>query len=267
MLYFSSLLQTNPTYKPAAKRLFDILDNCGEQYCFLPNTKDIWLRDFMPIRTKSGRFVSFKYKPSYLCGFDSITTDFKRDVSGNIDVDYELSEINLDGGNVVFSPSREKAIISDRVFSENPDRSADDLLCELQRLLEAKIIIIPSLNSKYDMTGHADGMVRFVDENTVIGNSPMSPGGLEFRIKNTLKRHNISVIDFPYFELGKNSAVGCYLNFLETEKHIFLPVFGNTLDSRAISKAKSIFGKPVATVNIVEIATQGGCLNCIAWEM
>lgn len=264
MLYFSLLLQTNPTYKPAAKRLFDTLDNCGEQYCLLPNTKDIWLRDFMPIRTKSGRFLSFKYKPSYLCGFDCITTDFKRDVSGNIDVDYELSEINLDGGNVVFSPSREKAIISERVFSENPDHSADDLLCELQRLLEAKIIIIPS--HKSDMTGHADGMVRFVDENTVIGNTPMSPYGLEYRIKNTLKHHSISVIDFPYFELGKNSAVGCYLNYLETENHILLPVFGNELDSRAISMANSIFVKPVAAVRIDEIATQGGCLNCIAWE-
>lgn len=267
MTYFSSLLQTNPTYKPAAKRLFDTLDNCGEQYCLLQNTKDIWLRDFMPIRTKSGRFVSFKYKPSYLCGFDSITTDFERDVSGNVDIEYERSEINLDGGNVVFSPSREKAIISERVFSENPDRSADDLLCELQRLLEAKIIIIPSLSPKYDMTGHADGMVRFVDENTVIGNTPMSTGGLEYRIKKTLKRHNISVIDFPYFELDKNSAVGCYLNFLETENRILFPVFVNELDNQAISRAKSIFSKPVAAVNIVEIAEQGGCLNCIAWEM
>ena len=267
MLYFSLLLQTNPTYKPAAKRLFDTLDNCGEQYCLLPNTKDIWLRDFMPIRTKSGRFLSFKYKPSYLCGFDCITTDFERDVSNNLHIDYERSEINLDGGNVVFSPSREKAIISERVFSENPNRSADDLICDLQRLLEAKIILIPSLKPKSDMTGHADGMVRFVDENTVIGNTPMSPSGLEYRIKNTLKRHSISVIDFPYFELGKNSAVGCYLNFLETEKHIFLPVFGNELDSRAISMANSIFAKPVASVRIDEIATQGGCLNCIAWEM
>ncbi|MGN0115123.1 MAG: agmatine deiminase family protein, partial [Acutalibacteraceae bacterium] len=114
---------------------------------------------------------------------------------------------------------------------------------------------------------HADGMVRFVDENTVIGNKPMSAGGLEYRIKNALKRHSIRVIDFPYFELGKNSAVGCYLNFLETEKHIFLPVFGNTLDNQAISEAQRIFGKPVAAVNISEIATQGGCLNCIAWEM
>lgn len=267
MTYFSSLLQTNPTYKPAAKRLFDTLDNCGEKYCLLQNTKDIWLRDFMPIRTKSGRFVSFKYKPSYLHGFDSITTDFECDVSGKIDIDYERSEINLDGGNVVFSPSKEKAIISERVFSENPNRSADDLICDLQRMLEAKIIIIPSLKPKSDMTGHADGMVRFVGENTVIGNTPMSPGGLEHRIKNTLKRHSISVIDFPYFELGKNSAVGCYLNFLETKKHIFLPVFGNEVDNQAISKAKSIFSKPVAAVNIGEIAEQGGCLNCIAWEM
>ena len=70
------------------------------------------------------------------------------------------SDINLDGGNVVFSPSKEKVIISDRVFSENHGISESELAAKLEKLLEASLIIIPSLKS--DMTGHADGMVRFV---------------------------------------------------------------------------------------------------------
>ena len=36
----------------------------GKQY--FVNAKDIWLRDFMPVKTHDGRYVSFRYEPSYL---------------------------------------------------------------------------------------------------------------------------------------------------------------------------------------------------------
>ena len=58
-----------------------------------------------------------------------------------------------------FSPSKKRVIISNRVFLEKPDCDIAELVRELTRLLEAEVIIIPSLKS--DMTGHADGMVRF----------------------------------------------------------------------------------------------------------
>ena len=172
--------------------------------------------------------------------------------------------INLDGGNVVFSPSRETAIISDRVFMENRGDSPAGLVQELERLLEARVIIIPSLRS--DMTGHADGMVRFVDEHTVIGNRTRYRFGLEMRIKATLHSHEIEVCDFPYFESKGDSAVGCYLNFLETEQALFLPIFGVQMDQEAIETAKELFGKTIVPVNINEIAKDGGVLNCISWE-
>ena len=76
-----------------------------------------------------------------------------------------------------------------------------------------------------------------------------------------------SVLDFPYFESAGDSAVGSYLNYLETETHIFLPVFGNVQDEKAIKCAKEIFNKEIITVNINSIAKEGGVLNCISWEM
>ena len=132
------------------------------------------------------------------------------------------------------------------------------------QLLEAKVVIIPSLRS--DMTGHADGMVRFVDENTVVGNHTGYRYGLEMQIKLTLRNHGIQVCDFPYFESKGDSAIGCYLNFLETEQHLFLPVFGVDMDSEAVETAKNIFNKTIIPVNINEIAKDGGVLNCISWE-
>ena len=266
MIYFSSLLKTNDKYKSATERLIATLTAHGIQYELLKNTSDIWLRDFMPVKTKSGKYISFQYEPSYLKDYPKLRTDFRKEIAPSLSLENLVySDINLDGGNIVFSPSRETAIISDRIFMENRNYSSAELVQELEQLLEAMVIIIPSLRS--DMTGHADGMVRFVDENTVIGNASRSLFGLEAHIKVALRNHGIEVIDFPYLDSKGDSAVGCYLNFLETEQSIFLPVFGVDMDSEAVETAKNIFNKTIIPVNINEIAKDGGVLNCISWEI
>ncbi len=266
MIYLSSLLQTNPTYKPAADRLFAALYSAGVEYQLVDGTHDIWLRDFMPVQIRGGSFVSFRYEPSYLENEPELRTNFKNDLSLQFSFPVTYSDINLDGGNVVFSPSKEKAIISDRILKENPNYTQAELIKILEQQLKAQVILIPSLKKKNDMTGHADGMVRFVNENTVIGNYVPSKKGLEQRIQSVLQEYGIDVIDFPYFSSSNDSAVGCYLNFLETERHIFLPVFDNAMDDKAIAAAEEIFPKTIVPVNINEIAKEGGVLNCISWE-
>ena len=265
MLYFSSLLKSNPQYSLSAKNLFSALSDSGEEFALFDGAKDIWARDYMPVKTKSGKHISFRYEPSYLADDPQLRTNFKADLAPHFALPVTYSDINLDGGNVVFSSSRTKAIITDRVFPENPEYDKNTLLLELENLLEAEIIIIPSLKS--DMTSHADGVVRFVNENTVIGNASPYKNGYEQRVKRALKKCGISVIDFPYFDSAGISAVGSYLNFLETEKHVFLPVFGNERDETAVKCAKEVFKKEIITVNINGIAEKGGVLNCISWEI
>ncbi len=263
-LYFSSLIKTNPKYSLSAENLFSALSCCGEVFAFFDGAKDIWARDYMPIRTKSGKYISFRYEPSYLADDPQLRTYFKTDVAPHFTLPVTYSNINLDGGNVVFSPSKTKAVITDRVFSENPAYDKTALLTALESLLEAEIILIPSLEG--DMTGHADGVVRFVNENTVLGNASPYKTGYEQKVKRALKKHGIAVIDFPYFDSVGISAVGSYLNFLETEKHMFLPRFGNALDEVAVKCAEEIFDKEIVPVNINDIAEEGGVLNCISWE-
>lgn len=264
MLYFSSLLKTDLKYSSSAKNLFFALSDSGEKFTLFDGAKDIWARDFMPVKTKSGKYVSFRYEPSYLAGDPQLRTNFKTDIAPHFVLPVTYSNINLDGGNVVFSPSKTKAVITDRVFSENPEYDKNTLLLELEKLLEASVLIIPSLKS--DMTGHADGMVRFVSENTVVANAPLSPFGFETKVKKALQHHGIEVLDFPYFDSNGNSAIGCYLNSIETGQAIFLPVFSVDTDNKAVQTAKHIFHKAIIPVNINEIAADGGLLNCISWE-
>lgn len=243
------------------------LDFFNIKYKFIINTKDIWVRDFMPVKTGSGKYISFRYEPSYLCNYPKLRTDYRSDVSCEQKLTGLIySDIKLDGGNVVYSPSKQKVIISDRVFSENPEYPATRLVGELERLLEAQVIIIPSLSAKYDMTGHADGMARFLDENTVLGNRVRGRNTLEKRITSVLQKHGIDTMEFPYFDSRGISADGCYLNYLETDAHIFLPVFKNKMDAEAIDLAAEVFSKTIVPICVSEIAKEGGALNCISWE-
>ena len=263
MIYFSDLLPQQ--YPDEAMAISEVLNAHQVSHQYLSHTKDIWLRDFMPIRTRTGQFIAFRYEPSYLEERPELRTDFFLDVAPQLDIDVIQSNINLDGGNIVFSPSKERVIISDRIFSENPEFSAAALIPQLRILLEAEVIIIPSL--KNDFTGHADGMVRFIDENTVVGNDLPSKYGLEQRIKRVLYQYGIDVVNFPYQQVKGISALGSYINYLETESCIFLPTFGIDMDEYAITQARQILPKKkVVPIHVREISQQGGCLNCISWE-
>lgn len=265
MIYYSSLLNS-AKYRDCARRLRAALEARGIAFREVDGTKDVWVRDYMPVRTRTGKYVSFRYEPSYLKQHGHLRTVYGegRDV-WLPELNAEASNINLDGGNVVFSPSREIAVVSDRVFKENSSLTESELLCELERLLEARVIVIPALGEDLDMTGHADGMVRFVSESTVIGNDTGDEH--EANIRRALESEGLTVVCFPYYETGGFlSAEGCYLNYLETDRALFLPVFGNRNDVRAFDAASKLFDKEVVPVYALEIARDGGVLNCVTWE-
>ena len=259
---FSALLPT--LYPTDAEALFAALTAHDVPYALLDSTRDVWVRDFMPVRTRSGKLVSFRYEPSYLRDCPALRTDFRRDIAPQLALTPVYADINLDGGNVVFSPSGACVLISDRVFSENTEYPSAALVRELSELLEAEALIIPSLKS--DMTGHADGMTRFLDDRTVLCNRPLSSCGFEQQVKRAVQDCGLDAVDFPFVPTGGVSAVGCYLNYMETERVVFLPVFGIEQNAEAETSARQLFSKEIVPVNIREIARQGGCLNCISWE-
>ena len=66
MIYLSEKLTEKPRYNDGAQAFFEALENSHNEFRLIQNTRDIWMRDFMPVRTKSGKYVSFRYEPSYL---------------------------------------------------------------------------------------------------------------------------------------------------------------------------------------------------------
>lgn len=269
-VYLSAILAE--LYTATCKRLTDILNRHHIPFAFLEGTKDIWCRDYMPVQTSSGKLIQFKYDPSYLR--DPEYSDSRSDVKhvnkiNNIHPIF--SDINLDGGNVIMYNN--KAIITDRVFSENPDRDKKELIKELSTLLECEIIIIPAYKPDYDYTGHADGMIRFVDSNTVlVNNLDQDFKYMKKAIIKALEKANLKYINFPWFEhkiKGNNDhAIGIYLNYLEVGNLIIMPVFGvsGNKDAEALAKLKEVFpNKIIETIDFNDIALTGGILNCTTW--
>jgi agmatine deiminase len=234
----------------------------------LDNVLDVWTKDYSPIQVGPRKFAQFRYEPNYLKESPDLRTG--RDVAEQfIDLgECEHSEINLDGGNVV--ASRNKAILTDKIYRENPTWERSKLRDELRRILQVdQIVVIPG--EPWEPIGHADGLVRFVNDNTVLA-SDYSNVNADFgkRLIKALSRHGLSIELVPYFSEesytdGIQSAVGCYVNFLYTEKVVIVPAFGCEQDYTAFSRLKAlILDVPVVSLECKNLARAGGIYNCVS---
>ncbi|WP_181308719.1 agmatine deiminase family protein [Rufibacter sp. XAAS-G3-1] len=270
-VFFSDLLFTDGRSSGIVDRLCSILREHQISYGVINSTKDIWCRDYMPIQKEASEFVQFRYEPSYLANDLDVQTDPRTTLAHN-HMQAAFSSINLDGGNVL--RWKDRVIVTDRVFTENPAyTNKSKLINELESLLEVEVIVIPQIKS--DMTGHADGLVRFYDGTTLIGNRLEDEYDYWRKgMKKVLSRYSLDYIDLPFVDHKvKNhpeSAIGCYVNYLEVGKLIVVPVFeveGNK-DEEAVAILKEVFSdRVIETININEVAKHGGLLNCISWNV
>lgn len=284
-IYFSSLLSEKKKFKPFWKRLEKGLLDKGIEPLLLTGTKDIWCRDFMPIQIDEKTLLQYSYDPDYLktkAYRDSRSdVDLVMDQNGIIDLGFEIrqSTLILDGGNVI--AIKDKVILTEKVFTENlglpvsrlsqvTPKQKQKITEQIKRDFQVKVvIIIPRLLG--DMYGHADGMVRFYDENEVLINDD---GPNRYYSKNLTRKINLirETIEsgglkvkatIPHKDYDRNF----YINYLQIGNLIFLPIFKDKkLNNTAISKFEDLFGKGnVVPVPSNEVAKHGGVLNCISW--
>ncbi len=234
----------------------------------LHEVRDIWARDYCPIQVGLQKFVKFRYTPDYLRDHPKLRTgdEVVKAYQGRGDCLH--SAIVLDGGNVV--ASRTKAILTDKIYKENPNWTRPDLRKELQRLLEVEqLIVIPK--EAYEPIGHSDALVRFIDESTVLVNDygEVDPAFGE-RLLKQLRTHGLSIEFIPYlpeqlFTNGIPSAVGCFINFLRTKSVVIVPAFGTEKDQIALSRLKPLIpDADVVSLDCTSLAREGGLLNCVS---
>jgi agmatine deiminase len=264
-VYFSDLL---PARHPALwSQLLAILGESGVGHCLVEGTRDIWVRDFMPVQVADNDFVLFRYEPDYLCGHEDLVTpdEVRRAVTPTA---LRTSDINLDGGNVVAAGGR--VILTDKLYRENPGHTRPGLREELAGVLRAECIIISG--EPGDEIGHADGVVRFIDEGTVVLNDyrEVDPG-YGGRVETVLRRHHLAFERLPYFlteeeDKGIPSAVGNYANFLRVGSLVVVPAYGVPEDDLACRTLERLLpGARVVPLRCEGLAREGGVLNCVSW--
>ncbi len=252
------------------KRLVKVLEELEVCYELLPGTKDIWAVDYMPIQVREDKFVDFTYFPDYLRskkGMKSIT-DVDA-VCRSVGIETVKSPVALDGGNVI--KAADKVILCDKIFDENPGIGSVVLIQELRQCFEVNsVFFVPRLPG--DEIGHADGMVRFLDDHTVLINDyskekPAFQRGFLSAVHNT----GLDYITIPYNPYGNrkySQANGIYINYLQMGERIILPDFGLPEDRKVFNLFRELFpGFEIRSVDCNEIADQGGVLNCITWNV
>lgn len=226
--------------------------------------KHIWARDFMPIQLDKDKFLLYRYTPDYLRGFEDFIPDYPA-ICKDMGLECVTTDIVLDGGNVV--KCGDKVIMTDKVLKENPMRFYKDLLAELENHFKAQIVLIPW--DRYDMYGHTDGMVRWIDGNKVLLNNyaDFDPS-LRKELKKALSEHFV-VEELTYGTAKHPKVSWAYINFLHTEKNIFVPGLGIEEDDMALEQIRRFYPNYTVTtiLNTLDIVHHGGALNCTTWNI
>lgn len=268
MLYLSDLLPNE--YPRTYGYLHRALTQNRVDHRLLPDTADVWLRDFMPMRRADGEgWMRYDYHPSYLKGYESLRTDTEPIIRRLGLRQVSRSDLKLDGGNVI--GHGDLAIVTERVYRENRGMSPAAIRHELKTSLGVRrLVMIPAADPEEDMTGHVDGMCRLIDDRTVLLNDFSPDRSLGGQVFLRLRRAGLRVIRLrvppALYRLGHEWAP--YINYLETPTALFVPMLGIPDEYRVVTQLRHIFHrKKIVPVRADELVEKGGgALNCASWE-
>ena len=245
--------------------LTTLLKSCGVPCELLPETADLWCRDYMPVQLAVDRFVCYTYRPDYLLKKRSdrrFITDPRR-VCNALGLQTLQTDFIIDGGNIVKTGSR--IIMTEKVFAENPQHSRRKLHQELEKLFECEICFIPW--DRAEPYGHADGIVKAISDDTVLmTNYTDFDRSFAAKIKRALSNcFHVETLRYDYDVFDERSWA--YINFLTVGNLIVLPRLNTSFDEQALKQIGDFY--PAFRIEQLDAAqplAAGGGLNCITWS-
>lgn len=235
---------------------------------------DMWMRDFPPAMPKQQ--IKFKYKPQYLTSKLAARDEenFYKFAKMVGLPDFKKSDLVYESGNIVENGA-DMAITSARAYKDNPGMTKDKLVKTLESTINRKVAVIPDPE---DTTGHADGIVSFVEKNVLLislfddAEAQDLYDEIEKAVLDVFPK--LEVVPLPSYFIpekiqGFSSAAGSYANSLVTYNAVYLPFFNNqTSNQRAFEVFKNSTTKEVIPVyKTAEIPVLGGSLRCMTWQI
>ena len=255
---FSSLITRFRVWKD----LKPVLKKKNIKYSFIYGTEDLWVRDFMPVQISEKLYVQFYYKPSYLNDKPEYLTDYYCYSRYGYSLGASFcKDLKVDGGNVIKCDNC--VIMTDKVFLENPEKSQKEVLSTLEEIMECEILIIP--HDHEEETGHADGMLRYIGNNTVLLNRYYDfDKPLRKKLLNVLSpRFNIAELHLDTDRYHRTSWA--YINYLQVGDLVIVPAVNKKLDDIATLQLEQHLHLEIDSVPSLGIVRLGGGLNCASW--
>ena len=282
MVVFSSLLERH--YPELFMELCRIIGTYHKGLGVVSNTKDYWVRDFMPIQIDEDVFIKFVYNPDYLQDKKKYITDVDKVIKRcKFAQEYEIADIPLvvDGGNMVFCKGKRKdtetqyVVMTEKIFCENPTFNKEQIECLLKcAFLSLDLTIVWLPWDREDIYGHTDGIVRYVGINksgkpVVLVNLELYSEDIANMMYSALAQH-FEVVELKLSKYDELSWA--YINSLQTCDFIIIPGLGDDVtDAEALNQYKQLFpqyGDNIFQVQMRDfIAENGGALNCLTWTV
>lgn len=308
-VYISSLIDTVSgaldinTRSALKTSILKFSRNCEPLY----NTMDVWARDYMPIQLTLDVYLSFTYKPDYLQDYPNCVTNWQlhRVHAAHESFSFKVVQMPLilDGGNVVKAVVKGKPclILCKKVLDEN-NLSEEDFDNWWKQWwndnfdgTEMEYVLLPWEGEKFNPIGHADGMVRYIEEKRVLftnyedfEDSPIPASvyieklkEVGFEVETLSFKNKFDYKKDKLYRMLFNSS-WCYINYLQVGNRILVPSLGyDKLDHEAIRQIDAAFNKNrhIADVELIDVdmtgivaemnsvQNSGGALNCLTWTV
>ena len=263
-------------YPKTYSRLTKLFNEMNIEWGEIEGTKDIWIRDYMPIQISDDRFIVYNYNPDYLkdSGEDYLT-DSHAIAEGILNhCNKEKYDITLDGGNIVTCAGH--MVLTDKVFQENGKKKYDSDYCDyISEVLHSRVIFLPwhcdnPQEPNADVYGHSDGLIHWAGDNRVL----MSNHRDSFPEEAEEIKYRLEVVGFEVTEMlfdvpDPNSDFNwAYVNYLQVGNKIIVPTFGIPEDKQALKYIRD--ANPDCIVRgfrMRDIVKDGGALHCITWNI
>ena len=156
--------------------------------------------------------------------------------------------------------------MTEKVYAENKHLAPSEIRKQLKSIFHCDVIMLPW--DKEEPFGHADGIVKAIDDHTVLLTNyddfdPVFAKKFEVILSKYFRVKKLS-----YSIEKKHEYNWAYINFLRVGNNIILPGLGAEEDGLALRQIQEFYPNcNVLQIEASEIIKKGGALNCITWNI
>jgi len=243
-----------------------------EDILLVDDVRDIWMRDFTTVNPMQP--VQFTY--TWASMTQKLSKEVQKSFSQFADryqIHRAKTDLMLDGGNLVDDYAGR--VITTTRFIEDNGLNYNEAKQELKATLGATEVAI--LEPDEEMLAHSDGMVSWVDKNTLLVNDYSKTPSFRTAVMKELKTSfpTAKIVEVPVeyktnpkgqWE-GFESACGVNLNATVTYHNIYVPTFNMPHDQKALTIIKQNTSKKVIPINAENVCPMGGSVRCLTWQV